>query len=203
MDIDVKSGYPKNLTHEGNLCWIFRNNNADKEVSLTSNNLVLNYKRGAYRGFKSFLDDVMLIISALKEYCPFKLNFMGLRYINEIFDAEINNDIHKYVNNSISGKVLLDDFKQNQLIQLFSKLQMQKEDYVFTMQYGFYNPSEDPSHDKHFILDYDCVNKKIADIDDVRDNLIEMNRLIFDEFEYSITDEFIEKMGEKYGSSSA
>lgn len=116
LDIDVKSGYPKNLTHEGNLCWIFRNNNADKEVSLTSNNLVLNYKRWAYRGFKSFLDDVMLIISALKEYCPFKLNFLGLRYINEIFDAEINNDIHKYVNNSISGKVLLDDFKQNQTL---------------------------------------------------------------------------------------
>ncbi|MBQ6099326.1 MAG: TIGR04255 family protein [Methanobrevibacter sp.] len=203
LDIDVESGYPKNLTHEGNLCWIFRNDNADKEVSLTSNNLVLNYKRGAYKGFKLFLDDVMLIISALKQYSPFKLNFLGLRYINEIYDAEINDDIHKYVSNSLSNTALLNDFKENQLIQFFSKLQMQKDDYIFTMQYGFYNPTENPDHEKHFILDYDCVNKNVMNIDDVKEHLIEMNSLIFEKFEYSITDEFIEKMGEKYDSSSS
>lgn len=203
LDIDVKSGYPKNLTHDGNLCWIFRNDDANKEVSLTSNNLILNYKTGSYDGFKSFLDDVLLLISALKIYSPFKLDFLGLRYINEIFDNEINNDIHSYINNYLSNKQLLEDFKQNQFIQLFSNLKMQKEDYILTLQYGFYNPTDSPNHDKHFILDYDCVNKNIEDIEDVKENLIEMNHLIFEEFEYSITDKFIEKMGEKYGSSSS
>lgn len=34
-----------NMSHEGNLCWIFRNDAGDKEVSLNSNNIVLNYHK--------------------------------------------------------------------------------------------------------------------------------------------------------------
>ncbi|WP_296890825.1 TIGR04255 family protein [uncultured Methanobrevibacter sp.] len=202
VNIDIESGYPQNVSHEGNLCWIFRNNDGNKEVSLTSNNLVLNYKKGAYSGFNHFLDEILLLISALKEYCPFKLNFLGLRYINEIDDMEINNNIDDYVSKSISNNGIINDFDDENLIQLFSKLEMQKENYNFTLQYGFYNPTNDPSHDKHFILDYDCVNRKITNIDDVKENLIKMNHLIFEKFEYSITDKFIEKMGEKYDSTS-
>ena len=202
VNMDVESGYLQNVSHEGNLCWIFRNNDGNKEISLTSNNLVLTYKKGAYFGFKHFLDDVLLINSALKEYCPFKLNFLGLRYINEITDMEINNNIDEYVSKSISNNSIIKDFDDENLIQLFSKLEMQKENHVFTLQYGFYNPTDDSNHDKHFILDYDCVNKKITDIDDVKENLIEMNHLIFEKFEYSITDKFIERVGEKYGSTN-
>ena len=72
----------------------------------------------------------------------------------------------------------------------------------FLMIIGFYNHTNDPNQDKHFILDYDCVNRKITNIDDVKENLIKMNHLIFENFEYSITDKFIEKMGEKYDSTS-
>lgn len=201
VNIDIESGYPQNVSQEGNLCWIFRNDDGRKEISLTSNNLVLNYHKGAYKRFKYFLDDVMLIISALQQYMPFKLNFLGLRYVNEIDDTEINENIDIYINKTISNTVIVNDFNQENLIQLFSKLQMQKENYIFTLQYGFYNPTEDYQHEKHFILDYDCVNTKITDLSDVKDNLIEMNKLIFEKFEYSITDEFIDKMGEKYGSS--
>ena len=115
---------------------------------------------------------------------------------------EINNNIDDYVSKSISNKGIINDFGDENLIQLFSKLEMQKENYNFTLQYGFYNPTNDSNQDKHFILDYDCVNRKITNIDDVKENLIKMNHLIFEKFEYSITDKFIEKMGEKYDSAS-
>lgn len=70
-----------NMSHEGNLCWIFRNDAGDKEVSLNSNNIVLNYHKWAYKGFKYFLNDVLLIINALKKYKPFKLKFFKANII--------------------------------------------------------------------------------------------------------------------------
>ena len=202
VDIDVKSGYPKKITNDGNLCWIFRNEECNKEVSLTANNLVLNYHYGEYKGFKDFLEEILILLNALDEYGPFKLNFLGLRYVNEIYYEEINNNIGLYINKSLFNTSILDDLKKenSQLIQLFSKLDFKKEDYNLTLQYGFFNPTNNPDGEKHFILDYDCVNREISEIEDVKDNLKIMNHLIFETFEYSITDELIEKMGENYGN---
>lgn len=203
LDIDLESGYPR-IKNDGNLCWIFRNEENNKEVSLTSNNLVLNYHKGGYVGFKSFLDEILLLISALKEYEPFNLNFLGLRYINEINDKEINDSINLYVNNNLTNNFLLSDLdnQNGQLIQLFSKLDFKQDDYFLTIQYGFFNDTDLPNNEKHFILDYDCINRNISDVDEVKDNLRIMNNLIFEKFEYSITDEFIKKMGEKYDDSN-
>lgn len=52
IDIDIKSGLPKQSHSENNLCWIFRNAMEDKEVSLTSDNLSYTCKNGSYKGFK-------------------------------------------------------------------------------------------------------------------------------------------------------
>ena len=47
---------------------------------------------------------------------------------------------------------------------------------------------------KEFILDYDCVCTSINSPEDIKQNLIKMNKLIFDKFNYSITQKFEEYM---------
>ena len=77
------------------------------------------------------------------------------------------------------------------LVQIFSKVNSKKDDYLITMQYGLFNPrfpNEDAN--KIFILDYDCVLHNINNLDEIKDNLIDMNHLIFDKFDYSIMSKF-------------
>lgn len=204
IDIDVKSGLPKQLNSENNICWIFRNKLGDKEISLSSNTLSYICKNGSYNGFKSFLNDILLILEALNIYKPFELKFLGLRYINQIDDKEINNNIDLYINDFLSNKSLIDNLDNDKelLSQIFTKFSIKKNNYLLTLQYGFFNPDfPNPHHQKDFILDYDCVTNEIKDIKDVEKHLKCMNHLIFDKFEYSIKDTLIEKMGEKYESS--
>lgn len=203
LGIDLESGHTNNISNKDNFCWIFRNSICDKEISLTSNNLILNYHKGAYNGFKSFLKDIYLLISALSTYELSKINFLGLRYINEITDININKNIKEYINSSLFNTLVLDDLeKENEkLIQIFSKLDFKKEDYLLTIQYGFFNPTRNSDYEKNFILDYDCVDKNITDINDVTTKLKHMNYLIFKKFNYSVTDKYINEMGEYYGSS--
>ena len=204
IDLDIASGLPKKFNSENNLCWIFRNETGDKEVLLTSDNLSYTCKNGSYNGFKSFLEDILLILDALTIYKPFELKFLGLRYINQINDSEINNNIDLYVNDFLSNKPLIDDLNGDEelLSQIFTKFSIKKEDYLLTLQFGFFNPDfPNPHHSKDFILDYDCITTEIKDIANVEKHLKHMNHLIFDKFEYSIKDTLIEKMGEKYDSS--
>ena len=197
------NGISKDKQDYDGLCWIFRDDLSSKQVSLTANNLILNYHKNAYLGFKSFLTEILLLISALKEYNHFQITFLGLRYINEITEERVNENISEYINPTLFNNRIIDDLENNneKLIQTLSRLDFQKEDYYLTLQYGFFNPTIDYKYKKHFILDYDCVSKKRLSIDDVFENLKNMNKYIFEKFEYSISDKFIDKMGEEYESN--
>ena len=203
INIGIGSKTPEKVTNKSNICWIFRNDNGNKEISLTADNLIFICYNESYIGFKSFLNDVMLIINALKDYLPFELKFLGLRYINQIDDSEINDNIDIFINNSLSNSNIINDLNDDEkLSQIFNKLSFQKDKYFLNLQYGFFNTQfPDPNGTKNFILDYDCVNNQIKSIDEVEKNLKEMNRIIFEKFEYSIKDTFIEKMGEKNDST--
>lgn len=204
INIGIESKTPENVINKTNICWIFRNEDGNKEISLTAENLTFSCNNKSYIGFKYFLNDILLIINALKEYLPFELNFLGLRYINQINDSEINDNIDKFINNSLSNSNVINDLNDDEkLSQIFNKLSFQKDKYFLNLQYGFFNTQfPDPNGLKNFILDYDCINNQIKSIDDVEENLKEMNRIIFEKFEYSIKDSFIEKMGEKNDSSN-
>lgn len=203
FNINIDKEASENKADSGELCWIFRNDNGNKQVSLTSNSLILNYHRGAYSGFKAFLTEVSLLLSALKEYNNFQINFLGLRYINEITDNKINNNIEHYVNPKLFNKKIIDDLEpeNERLIQSFSRLDYQKEDYYLTLQYGFFNPTIDSEYEKHFILDYDCVCKSNLSVDETFEKLKKMNKYIFNKFEYSISEKFVNKMGENYDTN--
>lgn len=203
IDVTIKPDDLTSSMNKENLCWVFRNEENTKEISLTANNLILTYHKSVYSKFRYLLDDISLLLSAIKEYEINHIEFLGLRYINEINDTEINNNIQDYINPSLLNTNLLNDLQKenSDLIQIFSKLDFQQNNYILTLQYGFFNPTTDPNFEKHFILDYDCMNKQIINVDEVSDNLKNMHELIFNKFDYSVTNKFISKLGETYESN--
>ncbi len=199
LDIDINSGQRK-ISEKGDLVWIFKSNDYKKEVALTANELVLDYKKEAYCGFNKFLSDVLLLINALSGYGSFDLKFLGLRYINQFDDDEINKNLVKYFNSDLLNLEVLKNLENNDenLVQIFTKLNFRKENYLLTLQYGLFNPKfPDYEVNKEFILDFDCVIKDIDSIDDIKSNLIKMNKLIFSKFEYSISSELVRLMKNK------
>ena len=193
LDIDINSGQPKKITKKGDLVWRFKSMNNKKIVTLTANELVLEYKEKEYSEFPEFLEKVLLLINALNNYDYGKLKFLGLRYINQITDMNVNSNIGEYFNPDLTNLSIINNLEKNDedLVQFFSKVNSKKDDYLVTMQYGLFNPNfPNEKSNKIFILDYDCVLNNIADLDEIKDNLIDMNHLIFDKFYYSITSKF-------------
>lgn len=192
LNIDINSDTPK-IAKEGELVWVFKSDNHKKIVTLTANNLVLEYHEKAYSGFSDFLDEVLLLITAFNQYDYGELKFLGLRYINQITDINVNNNIGEYFNPDLTNMAIINNLEKNDetLVQIFSKVNSKKDDYLITMQYGLFNPGF-PKEDanKIFILDYDCVLHNINKLDEIKDHLIEMNHLIFDKFDYSIMSKF-------------
>ena len=199
VTIDVKSGKSQSLMEEGDLTWIFSNETNKKEVELNAKFLILHYKKEAYLGFKEFLEDVTKILESLRYYMPYKLNFMGLRYINQINEDFITEDnISEYINPSLTDNVIFELDECEKFSQIVTRLDLIKDYYNLTFQYGFFNPRfPDPTFKKDFILDYDC---KITDMElvktenDVLSEIKKMNKFIYEKFEYSTTDKLRELM---------
>jgi uncharacterized protein (TIGR04255 family) len=207
LKINVGSGETKNLTNEPtHYEWVFKNKENNKFVTLSPDTLILEYKKGVYEGFNKFLDEILLLLDTLKNYNPKEFNFLGLRYINQIVNQEINENIGEYINRDFVNKSIINNLEENdeELIQIFTKLNAKKDNYLMTIQYGKFNPKFPNKNDfKPFILDFDCVTHDIKSIDDVKSNLINMNHLLFKKFDYSITSKFEELMkGENNGFSN-
>lgn len=199
VTIDVKSGKSQSLMEEGDLTWIFSNESNKKEVELNAKFLILHYKKDAYLGFKEFLKDVTKILESLRYYMPYKLNFMGLRYINQINEDLITeNNIKEYINPSLTDNVIFELGEGEKFSQIVSRLDLIKDYYNLTFQYGFFNPRfPDPTFKKDFILDYDCkiTNMELVKTEnDVLSEIKKMNKFIYEKFEYSTTDKLRELM---------
>lgn len=199
VTIDVESGKSQSLMEEGDLTWIFSNETHKKEVELNAKCLILHYKKEAYLGFKEFLEDVTRILGSLRYYMPYKLNFMGLRYINQINDDFITEDnIKEYINPALTDNVIFELDEGEKFSQIVSRLDLIKDYYNLTFQYGFFNPRfPDPTFKKDFILDYDCkiTNMDLVKTDDdILSELKKMNKFIYEKFEYSTTDELRQLM---------
>ncbi|WP_305514438.1 TIGR04255 family protein [Methanobrevibacter sp. V14] len=193
LDIDINSGQPRRITREGELVWIFKTQDHKKSVTLTANDLVLEYREKAYSGFSDFLDEILLLMDAFNQFDYRKLNFLGLRYINQVTDKNVNNNVSEFFSPDLTNMAIINNLEKNEenLVQIFTKVNFKKDDYLMTMQYGLFNPSfPNENADKIFILDFDCVLHNINYIDEIKDNLIDMNHLIFDKFDYSITSKF-------------
>ena len=141
VQVDIQEGKSESKLEDGDLTWIFTDEQNIKQVELNSKSLILAYRKGAYEGFKEFLDDVSSILNALRWYMPFNLTFLGLRYINQIHEDVIDdNNIQEYINKSLLNKVIFELEDNEGFSQLFSRLDLSKDDYQLTFQYGFFNP---------------------------------------------------------------
>lgn len=199
VQVDIQEGKSESKLEDGDLTWIFTDEQNIKQVELNSKSLILAYRKGAYEGFKEFLDDVSSILNALRWYMPFNLTFLGLRYINQIHEDVIDdNNIQEYINKSLLNKVIFELEDNEGFSQLFSRLDLSKDDYQLTFQYGFFNPEyPDTAAKKDFILDYDCKLTKIDSVNsqlEVEKELKKMNKIIYDKFKYSTTDKLRELM---------
>lgn len=199
VQVDIQEGKSESKLEDGDLTWIFTDEQNIKQVELNSKSLILAYRKGAYEGFKEFLDDVSSILNALRGYMPFNLTFLGLRYINQIHEDVIDdNNIQEYINKSLLNKVIFELEDNEGFSQLFSRLDLSKDDYQLTFQYGFFNPEyPDTAAKKDFILDYDCKLTKIDSVNsqfEVEKELKKMNKIIYDKFKYSTTDKLRELM---------
>ena len=130
---------------------------------------------------------------------PFNLTFLGLRYINQIHEDVIDDsNIQEYINKSLLNNVIFELEDNEGVSQLFSRLDLSKDDYQLTFQYGFFNPEyPDTAAKKDFILDYDCKLTKIDSVNskfEVEEELKKMNKIIYDKFKYSTTDKLKELM---------
>ena len=194
IGIDADTGKPTQITQEGSLLWIFKNRKHDKSVELTSNSLILHYEKGAYTHFRYFLDDVILVINALKEYNPKDLSFLGLRYINQI-DGKTIDELKECINPKYFSEYVLSLEEEEDFIQVLNRLSIKNEEYILNFQYGLFNAAyPNPNFDKDFILDFDCTTKKVKVIDAVADELKQMNKYIQSKFEDSITNILREEM---------
>ena len=66
FQLDITEGKSRTTIEEGDLTWIFSDETNLKHVELNLNNLVLVYQKGEYNGFKEFLNDVSLLLNALR-----------------------------------------------------------------------------------------------------------------------------------------
>ena len=194
IDIDVGTGKPTQITHDGSLLWIYKNRKHDKSVELTSNSLILHYEKESYTHFRYFLDDIILLITALKGYDPKDLSFLGLRYINQI-DGKTISELKDCISPKYFNEYIMNLDENEEFIQVLNRLSIKKDDYILNFQYGLFNAAyPNPNFDKDFILDFDCTTKKVKEIDEVVDALKEMNKHIQSKFEESITDALRKEM---------
>ncbi|MDO5841709.1 MAG: TIGR04255 family protein [Methanobrevibacter ruminantium] len=199
VTIDIQSGKSQSLMEEGDLTWIFSTEDNKKQIHLNAKSLILHYKKGAYEGFSEFLKDVIKLLDSLSYYMPYNFNFLELRYINQIDDEDIcEENIKDFINPSLTDNIIFDLEDGENFSQTVTRLDLIKEDYNLTFQYGFFNPRfPDYTFKKDFILDLDC--KKI-DMDSVNSNddivceLKKMNKFIYKKFKYSTTKKLRDRM---------
>ena len=180
-----------NITKQRELNWVFSDNNDKKYVELNAENLILSYPKNCYENFNKYLDDVCFLLNGIQQFYPLDLKWMGIRYINQINENEINEtNIRDYINESLINNIIF-DLNGAKFSQMITRLETIKNNYNLTFQYGFFNPAfPQPDFKKDFILDYDCklpFNSKTFSLENIKKELIEMNEYIFTLFEYATT----------------
>lgn len=172
------------------LTWVF--SNQGKKVELNATSLTLEYEGAYYEGYDEFKKNVTSILSSLAEYPVISVDFIGLRFINQIhFDN--NENFKDYINDNLHS--ITNEFKTETVLQSLSKTDLKIDDYLLSFQYGQFNP-EYPNNtpNKDFILDYDCYLNETEKFGNIIKDLDEMHEIIEKYFEKSIKDKLRIKM---------
>lgn len=173
------------------LTWVF--SDTGKRVELNATSLSLQYEGEYYDGYEEFKKDIKLILDSIKEYPITTVNFIGLRYINQIH-FENNENFKEFINDNLHS--ITNEFEHDTVLQSLSKTDLKINDYVLSFQYGQFNP-EYPNNisNKDFILDFNCYLNETELFDKIIDDLDEMHEVIKKHFEKSIKESLRLKMG--------
>lgn len=194
VTIDLNS---KNTeTEDGDLTWIFSSADNMKRVELCATSLTLYYNGEVYEHFRDFLEEIILLLNSLKQYNTIELRYVTLRYVNQLTEFNVE-EIKKYINPKLFNEYILNLDDDEKFTQIFTKLNIKKNEYDMIFQYGFFNPTVDPEFHKDFILDYECTTTNINYIDDIQEKLKSMNKFIFKKFDESTTNILKNKMEEE------
>ena len=190
IKFDSTGGPIEGGLNNSRLIWNFRNENG-KFINLSGDELSLTYPGNVYTSFEPFLNDIKLAINGLKQYKLPKIKSIGLRYINQI-DIGREYKLDDYIDSKLH--LLSFDSENEKVIQSISRIEYNIDKYFFSFQYGLFNPKY-PEYDskKDFILDYDCILNSVP-TDNLESYLIEMNNIIYNKFEDSISEKLRVKM---------
>ena len=119
---------------------------------------------------------------------------MGLRYINQI-DGKTIPELKERIEPKYFSSYVMDLDEEEEFIQIMNKVSIKKREYILNFQYGLFNAAyPNPNFDKDFILDLDCITKKVKEIDEVADELKQMNRFIWFKYDNAITEVLMKEM---------
>jgi uncharacterized protein (TIGR04255 family) len=177
------------------ISWEFSNkpqhDNPTKIIRFKPNSIVLHYKR-EYTIFEDFLKNINLILEALSNYPVKKTEYIGIRYINQIpFEG---NDLNNLIDPDL--QCISSKFNDYNIIKSANSLEFKKGDYDVVFNFGQFTSNQPKSlSNKGFILDYTCRCYNFKNINEIPNISKEMNEIIYELFEKSISDDLRKKMG--------
>lgn len=190
INIDPSTGNNADRIERESLVWNYSNYDNTKKVELSSKAMTLIYTKDAYSTFESFLKDIELLLNSLMIYQVSEVEFMGLRYINQITLGEYEN-IQDCINSKFH--VNYTQFEGN-ITQALNMIELKIREYYLKIQYGLFNPIYPTVNSKKdFILDFDCYLKN-EEFTNIEHYLKEMHSIIYNEFEESIENKLRKEM---------
>lgn len=132
--------------------WHFNTVDAQQQIIITNNSLLLKSKRDAYVSFDTFLSKFLVASNAVEQVCPgCTLTRIGLRYVNVVKkyleDGKLNN---KYLTEITS-------VAEEERVRIITSAETKTDDHRMRVQYGLMNPDY-PSVDvkSEFVIDLDA-----------------------------------------------
>ena len=159
-----------------NKFWVYEKENI-KKIHLKYSSLTLSYNGEFFKNPTCLIEDTELIINALKNLSVEKTTAIKLRYINEIAPKNKIENWNDWINPALNNFNFQPE--NSKLIRSLNRAEYKINDFDLIFQYGQFNlnyPSTVIKND--FILDYNCYTANLENINDVKDKVIEMNKII-------------------------
>ena len=183
---EFKPNITNDFTNKSFIKWIFTKKNT-KKVELSYNKISLSYENNNYKSFEEFNNDIKIIINTLKSYAIIKVEYVKLRYINQLKENNHTN-WEDYLDKTLHN--ITPSFTDNNNLQRnMHILEFKENDFNIHFQFGQFN-NKYPSTltKKEFILDYTCKYEEDINLNNVESIVEDMHNIISNLFERSIND---------------
>ena len=162
----------------------YENVNINK-MELKDSSLTLYYNGELFNNYESFLEDLELIIKALKALSVKMISSIHLRYVNEIAPKNKIDDWNEWINPDLHNFKFVP--QNSGIIRSLNRAEYKIDEFNLIFQYGQFNlnyPSTVIKND--FILDYECLNNNPESVNDLADIVVKMDAIISDFYNESI-----------------